>query len=891
MLQIARLTILPILVAISLDMSAQVASGKVVGGSDSINFATVALLEYADSSIVAYTATDDNGIYRITAREGSYLLKVSAIGFIAQVKEVSLNVSDTTIQNFVLEEDAVTLEEARIKGRYTGISFGLDTIRYNPQAFTDGSETVLGDVLNKLPGIEVDAKGNIKAQGKDVSKVLLNGQDFFEGNTQMATKNLSADIAESVEVLSNYSEYSILKGFQSHEQTVINVGVNKNRLGKISGTLSAAGGIEDKYSLKGDLMRIGSTSMQSLLTAKSNSGEEVFSIMDYLRLQGGINELVGSSKGINLSEEEQRLLMPQNNTYRRDDGLLGFNLSYQPSQKLKLGSYILHNDSRTKAEDFNSYTYNSISGGGYTLQERLNSITKNNLLGGAVKFSYSPCSSLTLTYNGTVTYSDMDKRNDEYSEVNNRILPTIGHRDSHPVRIQHNATLMRLIGKHLLLASAKLKYSKSPYDYLLQTDSLLLPLPLTKHDGWYYVQQSAKNTELAVELSSAFLYRIASGYFLRLSLGYESYDRNYISGISEYIPHQGLVKLGDTFVNNLSNTTNDYYGSVDFIKNKGLLQLKLGAAAHYYTYSGSMAELIGEHRRFEINPIAELTLMFSQKHSLKTAFTRELLPNQLSAFIYNMVLSDSRSYHINSKFNHLYSMQYRSDLSYNFFDMFSNTMINLHASYSRYRHSYTNNFYQQLALSVANPIASNPTDNISAFLFFRKGLGIPWTLGLNTSYTGLTSYNQLSGIENKITTRKATGEVKLESRYKLPLNIECNAKFEYTNNIPLLGSRASQKIQRYGVKLKLANGKKLYADTSIEYVKSELNEYQQELYMLNANIRYILNKKMELGLTGTNMLNLKKQSWINIAYNENYMLERHFRQIPGNIMFRAIYRF
>lgn len=892
MLPIVRFIIPAVFVAISLSTSAQTISGKVASGDNNVSFATVTLLRHADSSVVAYTTTDNSGMYRIAApQEGVYLLRVSSIGFLAQTKELSLSPSSVLTQDFVLVEDAVALQEAKVKGRYTGISFGTDTIRYNPQAFTDGSETVLGDVLNKLPGVEVDATGNIKAQGKDVSKVLLNGQDFFEGNTQVATKNLPADIAESVEVLSNYSEYSILKGFQSREQTVINVGVNKKRLGKISGTLAAAGGIEDKYKLKGDLMRIGSTSMQSLLAVKNNTGEETFSMMDYLRLQGGISELVGSTRGFNLSEEEQRLLMPQNNTYTRDDGLLGFNLSYQPKSKLKIGSYILYNNGKTKAEDLSSYTYSLANGGVYSIQERLNSTTKNNLLSGMAKVEYSPNPALSFVYRGAITYSDMNKHNDEYSNLGSAPLSALGQRDSYPIRTQHSATLMKLMGKHLLLTNAKLKYSSSPADYLLQTDSLLLPLPLTASNGWYYARQSTKQTDLSVELSSAFLYRIVSGYFIRFNVGYEAYNQRYTSAIAEYNPIYGFTVLGNDFANNLSTNTNDYYGSVDFIKNKGLIQLKFGATAHYHTYGGSAAKQAESGLKFQLNPTAELTLMFSQRHSLKTAFMRELSPNQLSAFIGNLVFNDARSYRTSSTFSQPYSTQYRTNISYNFYDMFSNTMVNFYASYSRFKRSHTNSYVQQMALSVANPIASDPTRSISAFLSFRKGLGIPWILGLNARYTDFTSHNRLSGIGNKITTRKVSGEVKLESKYKFPLNIECNAKLEHTENIPLLGNTTSQKVQRYGTKLKWTSGKKLHANAGIEYVKSQFAEYRQELYMLNANVRYTLSKSIELGLTGINILNLKKQSWTSVAYTANYMLERQFRQLPGYITLNASYRF
>jgi hypothetical protein len=194
---------------------AQSISGRATNNKgDAIPYAPVTLLQAKDSSIVAFSNTDNNGCYTLRHfTRGNYLLSINCLGYLAQVKNVSINNDSVYNLSFMLDEKAIALHEVTVKGRFSGISFGNDTIRYNPKVFTDGSEVVLSDVLNKLPGIEVDTKGNIKAHGKQVDKLLLNGQDFFAGNTQMAAKNLPAKIAESVEVLNNYSEYSLLNGF------------------------------------------------------------------------------------------------------------------------------------------------------------------------------------------------------------------------------------------------------------------------------------------------------------------------------------------------------------------------------------------------------------------------------------------------------------------------------------------------------------------------------------------------------------------------------------------------------------------------------------------------------------------------------------------------------
>lgn len=893
-MKIVYLVILSMFVFVSNGL-AQSISGKVTDNKNiPVPYASIVILQVIDSTIISYTNTDDNGYYKInTSKSGNYLIRVNYLGYLTQIKDVSL--SDKVMQNanFILEKSVVSLQGITVKGRYTGISHGKDTIRYNPKAFTDGSEVVLGDVLNKLPGIEVDSKGNIKAQGKQVDKLMLNGRDFFAGNTQMATKNLSADIAESVEVLNNYSEYSQLGGFQSHEQTVINVGVNKNKLGKISGNLSAGGGIEEKHNLRGNLMRLGSKSMITLLGAQNNTGEEVFSMDDYFRLQGGINEVLGNNGKFELTEDEQRLLMPQNNTYSLINGFSALNFSYQPKSQFKLNSYALFNHNETKAEDLNNYTYNLPDGNHYTTQEKLNNNTKSKLFSGYLKIDYHPNPSLSLVYKGSASNSDINKNDNIFNQMGDQQLFAFGQRNANLFRTQHGAMLMKAIGKHLFLLNAKFNYNNSPADFILKTDSLLLPLSLTASNEWYYGLQKTTQKQISGEVSAAFLYRINSNYFLRSTFGTEINTQTYTSRILENIPKQELITFGDSLQNNISSKMYDYYGGIDFIKNKGLVRFKLGASAHIYTFGGNIMNRINENTKLELNPSAEFSLIFSQRHRLNTSFSRLVSTNPVNAFLNGMVFDSYQSYTQNSSLNYLYNTQYRANVSYNLFDMFSNTMIILTGNYSKSDHTSTYNFQQKGVLSISNPITSPPAENLFASLYLNKGLGfIPWTANITGNYISNKYYNFLSETENTIKTEKTVGQLKLQSKYKFPLNFEWATKIELMKNAPSLGNTVKQTVQRYDGKLKWNVNKDLYTETEFEYVVNNLPTHIQNLYVLNACVRYkFFNNKMEVQLKGTNMLNLHKQDWTTISYNGNYMLERYFRQIPGNIMLNMNYRF
>jgi hypothetical protein len=870
-------------------------SGKVVDTQNkAIPLVTISLSKENSESIIDYASTDSRGIYRLKINKpGKYIVRANYLGYQAKNKEIVVeNGLDLENIDFILEEGSLSLQEITIKDRYTGINFKDDTIRYNPKVFTDGSEAVLEDVLKKLPGIEVDPKGNIKVQGKDVSKVLMNGQDFFGKNTQMATKQLPADIAETVEVVGNYSEYNLLSGFQSREQTVINIGVNKNKLGKISGQITAGGGIEDKYNAKGNLMRLGSRSMLSLLSSYNNTGEEVFSMEDYIKLQGGIMEFIGGNKGrITLSQEETALLLPQNNTHTRSNGISALNVSCHPSSKFKLNAYFLFNNNKSDAEDLSRYLYD-LPSGSFTVEERSKSTTKNHLFSGQLKVDYFPSQDMSFAYKGTISNSGMERSSNAINFTSGKYIQAFGDQNADPFRTQHDVMFMKALGKNVLLANAGIKYDNSPNNYDIQTDSLLLPIPLAKADGWYYGEQYGRRQELETNISSALFVKLHEGFFLRATIGAAINTQKYISRISEDIPEMGAVLLDDTLQNNNRLQIQDYYGGLEFIKNNGLIQFKLGATGHLYSSHGGIANRLDKNTTSGFTPLAELTLQFSQSHSLSASFSRSVFNNAIASFSENMIFDNYRSYREGSSFSHLYNSENQITLRYNLYDLFYNTTIVFIGSYTKRRNTSTSNILQRGVLSISNTVDASPFDNLRASFYLNKGLGfIPWVFNLRGAYNNSNYYSFLSGSENKVTTQKIGGEAGIESNSHFPLNFACNAKIDFSTNHSTLGSRVEQTVQSYSGKLKWKPNTYIYIETELEYMKNSLPSDSRDLYSLNATIRYTPNKKVEFQLKGMNIVNIDHQEWSNIIYTPNYSVERFYRQLPGYILFSASYRF
>jgi len=213
--------------ALQLRAQKEVARGIVRDESDTpIAVAVVLTIQPRDSSIVTHTVTNTAGVFRIQGDlEGKYWLQVHQIGYVSHNVEVTLPLS--TPLSIVLREDPKEIEAVRISGRRGGMTRKGDTVGYNLKAYATGMEKTLGDVLANLPGVKVSADGQVTAQGKEVSKILFNGRDYFGDNVAMATKNIDAQVADSVKVIQGYSEYDIFRGFRNVDKTVIDVGVKR----------------------------------------------------------------------------------------------------------------------------------------------------------------------------------------------------------------------------------------------------------------------------------------------------------------------------------------------------------------------------------------------------------------------------------------------------------------------------------------------------------------------------------------------------------------------------------------------------------------------------------------------------------------------------------------
>ena len=241
-----------LLMAVGCSAFAAVVSGRISDTEgESLPGASVTLRSLPDSTRVAGTMADFDGEFAIgDLLPGDYNILFSMVGLTDLPLNFKVETDRDTIRmdNITLSENAVLLNEVTITAVRPAVVAKEDTLEFNAGSFHTNPNATVEDLLKKLPGVEVGTDGSISSGGKSITKILVNGKEFFNDDPQAATKNLTADMVEKVQVIDKKSDLALLTGVDDgEEETVINLTVKKNMQNGWFGTVKAGYGTSGRY--------------------------------------------------------------------------------------------------------------------------------------------------------------------------------------------------------------------------------------------------------------------------------------------------------------------------------------------------------------------------------------------------------------------------------------------------------------------------------------------------------------------------------------------------------------------------------------------------------------------------------------------------------------------
>ena len=240
--------------------------------------ASVQLLNLPDSTQATGMASNTHGLFRLQAKPGKYLLKVTYIGYQPSYTPVQLVSAPKRMGDIVLQPDAIMLAEAVVVAEAPQVQVVEDTVQFNANAYRTPQGATLEELVKKLPGAEVDDDGNVKINGKDVSKILVNGKEFFGGDVATGLQNLPVEMIEKLKTYDKKSDLARITGIDDgEEETVLDLTVKKEMNTGWFGNADIAGGTEDRYSLRGMVNYFRGNTQVSLIGRANNVNDQAFS--------------------------------------------------------------------------------------------------------------------------------------------------------------------------------------------------------------------------------------------------------------------------------------------------------------------------------------------------------------------------------------------------------------------------------------------------------------------------------------------------------------------------------------------------------------------------------------------------------------------------------------
>lgn len=890
--------------------SAQIKLSGVVKDSigSPLEMANVIALDTVSKSIASYGFTDANGNFKLDLKNNStYNIKISYVGF----KEISvfIKTKETDItKNYTMYEDnmldginIVTKMPVTVKG---------DTIIYNADSFKNGTERKLEDVLKKLPGVEVNAAGQIEVEGKVVEKIMVDGKEFFSGDTKLATKNIPSNAVDKIQVLRNFSNVSQLSGVQNNEDRVaINIKLKEGKKNFWFGDITAGAGKspgEGLYLFQPKLFYYTPKYTINVIGDVNNIGEVVLDRRD-LRSFGSNFQSQSPSNGTNISIGDAGigfLTANARNANKIETKLSAVNFSYSPNKKLDLSGFLIWSSNSNGQRNINTIDYVDPN----TPDDVVDNTTDQTSNTGLFRFT----SVYKKDINNQMNYNIAGRFSNEFrtDNVNSIVLSDITERENAtPFTINQDfsyfytaseKSIFALEVKHLLqdedpfyIASLEndplnnndanndgfddpaksLGLDTSNMFYNLEQDRRVKTSQLDAKLDYYYIlnQKSNLNFVTGTILSNQ---KFNSRFFQILDNGTEFTPNPTISGINN------RQTTNDTEYNFV-----DIYAGLRYRLKEGIFTFTPGFTVHsYITNNTQYGTEFFEDKFVKVLPEFEVIAQFKRSESLTFRYREQVNFTDVNQIARGIVARNYNSFFAGNS-NLINATSHNLSLFYRSFNLFNNTNIFGGLNYSKTTNQVNaNTIFEPGSVVSSSTSINSPFDNenLTAFGNFSKTIKkITARLGGNFSYN--KSYQFINSLENTnenisrgINTRIGTNFTKAPN-----VNLSYNVTFsDQSNSARAADVKTVRHVPSIDFDAYIWNSVTLTSDFSYNEIRQN-GVLTNSFKIWNAKLAYRKNKdaKWEYELVGSNLLATGSQasvsqSIISFRINETFILPR-----------------
>jgi hypothetical protein len=865
--------------------------------------ASLVAIDQKTNNLESYVLTDINGKYKLNLKNNSnYKIQVSYIG-LRTINETLDTKEGDILKDFVLRSD-IALDEVIVK---MPVVVRGDTLIYDADSFKNGSERKLEDIIDKLPGVEINESGQIEVEGKVVNKLMVNGKDFFDGDTKIGTKNIPSSAVDKIQVLRNYAEVGQLSSVRNNQNNfAINIKLKQGKESFWFGNVTAGAGNspdEKLYLVQPKLFYYNPKYSINFISDLNNIGEVALSRRDIRGFGGGFNAPSRQSgTSINLGDNSLNFLTNQRNALKIENKLATMNFSYSPNKSLDLSGFLIYNNSRILSNEFNRIQYTNPDLGipDEATEQSNTELSNQGLL--KLSTSYKPNGMNQIDY-------DILARISNDSQTKNNFSSILGNTDQldevTPYSINQNLSYYYTLDENNIFAFAaqNLIKNENPFynavlennlDELDPFDSTASALGLDTSKENYNLSQNKKILSNQLDAKLDYYHIINPKSNINLTLGTLLSRQEFNSNIFQFLTSGSNLQPIPLFNNGLAKndieyTFTDVYLGAHYRFKTGIFTFTPGFSVHAYGNKNIQFGETVSDKFLKILPDFETRIQLKKGESLTFNYNMRNQFTDVTRLARGLVFNDYNSLQYGEP-DLQNALSHNLSLLYSSFNLFNYTNVFARASYS-------NNIDQIRGLTNFENVIRTSTffnsnfadENFNIFGRIQRTFGkVRASLNTNFNYSKINQFIQDRQSLNERFTQTFTPGIR--TNFKVAPNISLRYRYSITNNIQ--GSRETKFITKVpslefdAFIVEKFTFKTNYSLTTQDQVDGESESFQ----IWEATLSYRKNKdaKWEYEFKGTNLLNVNSQVRNN-ANNISVFNSVTFIQ-PRFLTFRVVYQ-
>ncbi|MDC1049042.1 TonB-dependent receptor [Flavobacteriaceae bacterium] len=865
--------------------------------------ASIVAINKISNALETYALTDEKGYYKLDVKEStSYKIQVSSLGLITINDIIETSKEDIT-KNYSLRADII-LDEVIVK---LPIEVRGDTLIYNADSFKSGSERKLEDIIDKLPGVEINDSGQIEVEGKVVNKLMVNGKDFFDGDTKVGTKNIPSSAVDKIQVLRNYSEVGQLSGVRSSQDNfAINIKLKEGKESFWFGNVTAGAGDapEDKlYLLQPKLFYYNPKYSINIISDINNIGEVALTRRDIRGFGGGFQSPSSrSGTSINLGDNSLNFLTNERNALKIENKLFSANFSYSPKKTLDISGFLIYNNSRILSNEISSirYTNADIEIPDESTEQSNTELSSQGLI--KLSASYKP------NFSNQIDYDILARTSDDSQQKNNlsSVLGTTNQFDEvTPFNVNQNLKYYYTLNENNIFAfeaQSVIKDEDPFYNAMLENnpqdidpfDSTASALGLDTSQASYNLGQNRRIQTNQLDAKLDYYNIIGSKSNINFTLGTILSRQQFNSNIFQFLENNSKLQPTPLFnqglaVNDIDYNFNDMYLGVHYRFKAGKFTITPGFSVHAYGNKNTQIGTIVENNFVKLLPDFETRIQLKKGESLTFNYNMRNQFTDVTRLARGLVFNSFNNIQfgepdLQNALSHNISMLYRS------FNLFNYTNVFARAAYSSNIDQIRGLTNFENVIRTSSYFNSNFADeNFNLFGRVQRTFGkVRASLRTNFNYSKINQFIQNQRSINEGFTQVYTPEIR--TNFRVAPNISLQYRYSISNNIQ--GTRETKFITKApSIDFDAYIIEKFTFKTNYSYnIQEQVGGESQSFQLWDFSLAYRKDKdaKWEYELKASNILNISSRIQ-NSANSVSVLNSSTFIQ-PRFLTFRIIYK-